>query len=94
MRVLVVLSEPHVPRPLGERCQRLIGDGHDVALCYSSTVAATIDATLDAQRKITADLRRTLENSAETIPVFVVTGQSGDGIDDCARAWGATDIWP
>jgi len=45
-----------------------------------------------AQRRITAALRRTLDGSAEKIPVFVVSGERGDDIDDCARAWGATEV--
>ena len=37
---------------------------------------------------------RSKSTSAETIPVFVVSGLDGDDVNDCARAWGATDVRP
>lgn len=52
----------------------------------------TLQATLDAQRKVTAALRRALEGAAETIPVFVVSQAQGDGIVECSREWGATEV--
>jgi hypothetical protein len=92
MRVLVVLVEPIAADGIRERCSSLVADGHEVAVCYVLPVPPSLKASLDAQRRITADLRRALSNSAESIPVFVVTGADGDGVDECATAWGATDV--
>ena len=92
MRTLVVLSDPIVAETIRERCSALIADGHEVAVCYVLASQPGLRASLDAQRRITVELRHALETSAETIPVFVVSGLDGDGVDDCARAWGATDV--
>jgi hypothetical protein len=92
MRVLVVLSEPDLSKTLRERCSALIAEGREVAVCHVVGKQAGLEGLLEAQRKITTALRRALEASAEAIPVFVLTGEDGDGVDDCARAWGATDV--
>jgi hypothetical protein len=92
MRTLVVLSDPIESETIRERCSVLIADGHDVAICYVLPSEAGLRASLEAQRRITLELRQALETSAETIPVFVVSGLDGDGVDECAHAWGATDV--
>ncbi|HEX6277248.1 MAG TPA: hypothetical protein VFZ53_29605 [Polyangiaceae bacterium] len=93
MRVLVVLAEPDVSRATRERCSALLAEGREVAVCHVlNSSSKGLQAHLEAQRKITAALRRALEGGAENIPVFVITGEVGDGVEDCARAWGATDV--
>jgi len=94
MRTLVVLSDPIESQTIRERCSVLIAGGHEVALCYVLPRQAGLNASLEVQRRITTELRHALETSAEKIPVFVVSGLDGDGVDDCARAWGATDVKP
>jgi hypothetical protein len=92
MRVLVVLADPIAPHGIRQRCSALVAGGHEVAICYVLPPPPSLKASLEAQRRITADLRQALASSAESIPVFVVSGSAGDGIDDCARDWGATDV--
>ena len=94
MRVLLVLSDASVDEELRKRCQSLLDAGHEVAVCHRLTDGNSLQETLDIQRKITGRLRYVLDSSAESIPVFVVTGKDGDGVDDCAKAWGATDVYP
>jgi hypothetical protein len=93
MRVLLVLSGTSVDDELPTRCKLLMEEGHEVACCYALASGATLQETLDAQRKITARLRDALDASAEAIPVFVVTGSDWDRVYDCAQAWGATDVY-
>lgn len=93
MRVLLVLPDAAIEEErLGQRCKLLLDAGHEVAVCHRLAREQTLQETLDLQRKITRLLRHLLESAAESIPVFVVTGTDGDGIEDCARAWGATDV--
>jgi len=92
MRVLVVLTDPVDSDALRERFMALVVAGEEVAVCYTLYSQPTLQATLDAQRKITAALRRALGGSAESIPVFVVCAGDRDGIADCAREWGATEV--
>ena len=94
MRTLIVLSDPIEAETIRQRCSVLIADGHELALCYVLPRQADLRASLQAQRRITMELRRALETTAETIPVFVVSGLAGDDVNDCARAWGATDVRP
>ena len=92
MRVLVVIEEPIDADAIVRRCGTLIAQGHEVAICYVSPAQGTLQSTLALQRRITAALRQALEGSAEEIPVFVVSQSEGDGIDDCARDWGAAEV--
>jgi hypothetical protein len=94
MRTLVVLSDPIEAETIRGRCADLLTGGHEIALCYVLPSQAGLQASLEAQRRITMELRHALEASAETIPVFVISGLEGDSIDECARAWGATDVRP
>jgi hypothetical protein len=92
MRVLVVLREPIATDSLRERCGRLVAEGHCVAVCYAAASTLGLEGTLEAQRKITLALRHAIDGAAEEIPVFVATERDGEGIDDCALAWGATEV--
>lgn len=92
MRVLVVFEDPMATESAQNRCAPLIAGGHEIAVCYVLPAGAGLRASLDAQRKITMDLRRAFGASAEAIPVFVISGLEGDTVDECARAWGATDV--
>ena len=92
MHVLVVLADLQALDAQCERCFVLLEKGNDVAVCYVTPSATQLKEMLASQRRITASLRLALNGSAEKIPVFVVSGQAGDGIEDCAKAWGATVV--
>lgn len=92
MRVLVILPDCVELDAIRQRCGGLVAQGHDLAVCCVLASQATLTAALDAQRRITALLRRALDKSAEAIPVFVVSQGDRDAVDDCARAWGATEV--
>lgn len=92
MRVLVVISEPLVAAAMKERCGRLVSEGHEIAVCYPLAPLTNLPTSLGIQRRIASALREGLDKSAEQIPIFVVTGAPGDGVEECARAWGATDV--
>ena len=92
MRVLVVLADPIATESIRERCSPLIADGHEIAVCYVLPAGEGLRASLETQREITVALRQAFGASAEAIPVFVISGLDGDGVDDCAREWGATDV--
>lgn len=94
VRTLVLLSDPIEANVIRQRCSRLLEAGGEVAICYVLPTPLGLHGSLEVQRRITLELRQALETSAEAIPVFVVTGLEGDGVDDCARAWGATDVQP
>jgi hypothetical protein len=94
MRVLVVLPNPIEADSIRERCGAYLAEGHDLAVCYVLGSPTNLEAALKTQQRITGELRRAFSASAEMIPVFVVSGGDGDGIDDCARAWDATDVKP
>jgi hypothetical protein len=94
MRVLVVLPDPLEADSIRERCGAHLEGGHDLAVCYVLAPQTSLEVALKTQQKITGELRRAFSASAEMIPVFVVSGGDGDGVDDCARAWGATDVKP
>lgn len=89
MRVLVVLAEPADGDTLRDRCSPLIATGHEIAICCVLPPLTSLVASLDAQRRVTAQLRRAFNGSAEKIAVFVATRE---GVDECAREWGATDV--
>jgi hypothetical protein len=92
VRTLVVLRDPIGANAIRERCSSLIEAGQEVALCYVLPGGSGLRASLEIQRRITSELREAFETSAEAVPVFVVSGADGDSVDDCARAWGATDV--
>ncbi len=92
MRVLVVLEDPIATESIQKRCSPLIAGGHELAVCYVLPAGAGLRASLETQRTITMELRHAFGASAEAIPVFVISGLEGDTVDDCARAWGATDV--
>ncbi|MFZ5890707.1 MAG: hypothetical protein ACOY0T_06615 [Myxococcota bacterium] len=92
MRVLAVLRDPLLPESIAQRCGQLAAQGHQVAVCYVAPTQLGLRAVLEVQRKVTLALRRALDNLAEDIPIFVVTEREGDRVEDCARAWGATEV--
>lgn len=94
MRVLVVLRDPIIVDAVRERCGQAMAEGHSVGVCYVPTDPLGLQAVLDAQRRVTQALRHALDKRAEGVPVFVASERDGDRIEDCARAWGATEVRP
>jgi hypothetical protein len=45
-----------------------------------------------AQRAITTAMRLVFGERAESIAIFVASSRKGQGIAECARAWGATEV--
>lgn len=94
MRVLILLSDLASADKSSARCSALLGQGDEVAVCCVLPASHGLAGVIDAQRRITAALRRRDDGSADKVAVFVVSGEAGDGIDDCAEAWGATRVEP
>lgn len=93
-RILVCVSDPNDVEAVHRRRILGVAEGHEMAICYVSPRATiTLAESLDAQRLITVGLRRLLGDLAEAIPVFVVTDAEGDRCADCAKAWGATEVY-
>lgn len=92
MRVLVVLSGSLEPGELEQRCAPAVGEGKALAVCFRFASGVDLRATLEAQREVTAALRLAFGGAAESIPVFVATDSDGERVEDCAQAWGATDV--
>jgi hypothetical protein len=42
---------------------------------------------------VTLALRRIGEAAVESVAVFAASERDGERVDDCARAWGATEVW-
>jgi hypothetical protein len=92
-RILVVLRAPIDVETVRRRCSLGVAQAHEMAVCYVLQPHETsVEAAVQAQRRITDSLRQVLDRWAETIPVFVVTECDGDGIQDCASEWGATVV--
>jgi hypothetical protein len=92
MRVLVVLSEPFAVAHVQQRCAGLVNPGVELAVCCVVDERTDLQVSLEHQRRITVALRRAFGALAETIAVFIVTNGEGDRVEDCARAWGATEV--
>jgi hypothetical protein len=92
MRVLVVLSAASMVEGIRTRCARVIQDGDELAVCFLLDPETTYQHSLQIQREATQELRLIFKSAAETVPIFVVTGAPGDGVPDCATAWGAAYV--
>jgi hypothetical protein len=64
-----------------------------IAFCYELPPGRDgLAEALAAQRSLTALLRQHQATTAESIPIFVATNRAGESVDDCASAWGATEV--
>lgn len=67
--------------------------GAQVAICYQLPAGRDgLHEGLAAQRALTNALREAQGDRAESVPVFVVSDRDGERLDDCATAWGATEV--
>jgi len=92
MRSLLVLDGLIEAGVLRERLSSQVTTGHELAICYVAGAPSGLARTLNSQRALTALLREVLGDSAENVAIFVVSGADGDGVDECAAEWGATNV--
>jgi len=92
MRSLLVLDGLIEAEVLRERLASQVTSEHEFAICYVAGVPSGLARTLNAQRALTAVLREVLGDSAESVAIFVVSGADGDGVEECATEWGATNV--
>jgi hypothetical protein len=92
-RILVVFRAGIDVETVRRRCALDVAQPHEMAVCYVLQAdEMSVEAAVEAQRRITLLLRQALDHRAETIPIFVVTERDGDQVDDCAREWAATEV--
>jgi hypothetical protein len=89
----MVLRGPLEGNPVRVRCEAIAAEPGEVAVCrvlegYPPSLAEVVNE----QRVTTHALRSALGARAEGIAVFVATAREGDGVEDWARAWGATMV--
>jgi hypothetical protein len=97
-RLLVVLSGPIDPEVVRRQCEAgaaTVTEPYEMAVCHVLPAGHDgLAESLRAQRSITAALRKVIGPRAENVPVLVASQREGDGVDECARAWGATLVYP
>ena len=80
---------------LARRCEELSPAVVDaqIAICYQLPPGQDgLLESLNAQRALTKALRAARGAAAEEVPVFVASERDGERLDDCAKAWGATEV--
>jgi hypothetical protein len=94
VRVLVVLRGPIRTETVKARWQAVSRDRHELAFCYVLPPDNDgLAESVRAQRAVTLALRRIGEAAVESVAVFAASERDGERVDDCARAWGATEVW-
>ncbi|HUS69001.1 MAG TPA: hypothetical protein VMZ28_30905 [Kofleriaceae bacterium] len=92
MKVLFVVRSWSALRSIGRSPGwRAAADG-ECACCFVHEADDGGRDHLGLQQRMTTDLRAVLGAGAEGVAIFVVSGRAGDGVDDCAAAWGATEV--
>jgi hypothetical protein len=93
-RILVVFRGPIDAGTVRRRCTLEVEGPYEMAVCQVlSPGSDSIRDGIRAQQEITAALRVTMADRAESIAVLVASERQGDGVDDCAREWGATLVY-
>jgi hypothetical protein len=94
-RILVVLRGPIDIGAVRRRCALDVTGPYEMAVCH--VLPAGHDGIRDglhAQKEITAALRVVLGGRAENVAVLVASERQGEGVDECAKEWGATLVYP
>jgi hypothetical protein len=92
-RVLLVLRGPIDVETVKLRCGPLFAEEAELAVCYQLPQGSHgFHDMLSAQRTMTGALRQACGSRAESIAIFAITEREGDRVEDCARAWGATEV--
>lgn len=93
-RVLLVLRGPITIDMVKSRCEPFSWGSGELAVCYELPPEADgFREALAAQRSVTEALRAARGSGAESIAIFAVSGRDGDRVEDCARDWGASEVW-
>jgi hypothetical protein len=93
-RILVVLRGPIDAGTVRRRCTFDVEGPYEMAVCHVLPQGSDgIRDGLRAQQEITAALRVAMGRRAESVAVLVASEREGDGVDDCAREWGATLVY-
>jgi hypothetical protein len=94
-KILVVMRGAINEESVRRCCRDLPTENAAIAVCYELPPGHDgLVEGLAAQRALTAMLRQVRGADAETIAVFVVSDREGQRVDDCASAWGATEVRP
>lgn len=92
-RTLVVLHGSVDRATLHARFEAILVEGGDVAVCCVLPAGRDgLDDALRVQREVTSALRACVPQHAENVAVLVVSETDALGVDECARAWGATEV--
>ena len=95
-RILVVLRGTFDAEQVRRRYVRATSGRtapHELAVCLVLDVDHhELSVAIDAQRRMTMLLRRSVGDAAEGIAVFVASEMGGYDVGACARDWGATII--
>ncbi len=92
-RTLVVLRGSIDRATLRARYAAVLVEGGDVAVCCVLPAGHDgLDDALRAQREVTSALRACIPQRAEDVAVLVVSEADELGVEECARAWGATEV--
>jgi hypothetical protein len=93
---LVVLTGELDPRAMARRCEALPAptpEEVELAIVYELPPGRDgLTDSLTAQRVVTKALRAARGVAAEQVAVFVACERAGETLDDCASAWGATEV--
>jgi hypothetical protein len=94
-RVLVVYRGRIEVGEVRRRCAVPIEGPHELAVCHVLPGGGdTFSEGLRAQKELTAALRVVLGDRAETVAVLVACEGGEYDLEDCAREWGATLVYP
>ena len=94
-RILVVLRGPIDVGTVRRRCALTVTGPYEMAVCHVLPAGHDgIRDSLHAQKQITAALRVVLGGRAENVAVLVASDRLGEGVDECAKEWGATLVYP
>ncbi len=97
-RILVVMRGRITAESVRQRWARediAVAGTHEMAICH--VMSDGLDGLQDgirAQQEITVALREALGPRAETVAILVAYDRDGYRVDDCAREWGATIVYP
>jgi hypothetical protein len=93
VRLLVVIRGSIRLEAVKTQWQAACEEACELAFCY--VLPAGRDGFLDAvraQRAVTTALRQTCGAEAEKVAVFAACERDGERVEDCASAWGATEV--
>lgn len=92
-RILLVMKGSINEQTVRECSAGALLDDVPLAVCYQLPNGADgLHEGLSAQRSLTELLRQVHGARAEAIAIFVASERDGQRVEDCADAWGATEV--